>query len=182
MKRLLIPLATTVITLFTFSIASAQIEQGQHELSSQVSFMIRSIEHSSGSVDALTVSARYGYFITNVLEFEPELMFSKYKNSDLGFIASANLSFNVSRSNSDNKIVPFILAGGGIANTFIWLPDALYEGLDDTHGVLNAGAGLKVFLTNQIALRLEYRYHRFFMSRDLNYHNLYIGISAFFGD
>jgi hypothetical protein len=182
LKRVIIPLAIAVTALCAFDTASAQIERGRHELSGQVSFMIRSAEGSSSSFDALTVSARYGYFITNALEFEPELMFGKYKSSDPGFIVSMNLAYNIGGSNPDNRTVPFLLAGGGVANTFIWLPNAPYISLDDTHEVINAGAGIKVLLTNQIALRLEYRYRRFFMSRDIHHHDLFIGLSAFFGD
>lgn len=182
MKHAIIPLAIAAFALFTFDIAAAQTGQGRHELSGQISFMIRSVEHSSNSVDALTLSARYGYFISNALEFEPELMFGAYENNDPGFIVSMNLAYNIGGSNQDNKIVPFVLAGGGVANTFIWLPNIPYVSLDDTHELINAGAGIKAFFTNQIALRLEYRYQRFFMSRDVHHHNLYVGMSAFFGD
>jgi hypothetical protein len=183
LKRVIISLAIAVFTLFTFDIASAQIEQGQSELSSQFSFMSRSYESSDNSFYSLLLAIRYGYFISKNLEFEPEMLFSIYKDDDPGFILSGNLAYNFSRSDPDNKIIPFIFGGFGISNTIIFLPNVAYSGAESTTWtLLNAGAGIKVFVSEQVALRWEYRYQRLFEARDVSYHNLYIGISVFLGD
>ena len=182
MKRLIIALAIAVFAIFAFDTASAHIEQGRHELSGQVSLMIRSVE-SDGSFSALTLSTNYGYFITNALEIEPELLFSKYEHCESKFIVSMNLAYNFGGSNPDRKIVPFLIGGGGISNTILLYPGTPTWGLEEkSFTVLNAGAGAKIFLTSQVALRLEYRYQQFFESRDYYYHNVFLGISAFFGD
>ncbi len=184
------------LLLIVSSDASAQIERGDKELSVQMSFMSRSIEQSSSSFWALLLAARYGYFLGKYLELEPEIMFSILKDEDPGFVISANLAHNFSRSNPENKIVPFILGGLGISNTFMFLPNVPFVGQETSWTILNAGAGVKLFVSEQIAVRLEYRFQRFFASsdatdhdpfqsdfesRDVTCHNLFIGLSGFFG-
>lgn len=180
--KLMILLSAVVLVMIAFNSASAQIERGDKELSAQMSFMSRSFEQSSNSFWSLLLAARYGYFLRKYLEFEPEIMFSIYKDEDTGFVISGNLAYNFGSRNPGNKVVPFIYAGLGFANTIIFLPNIAYEGAEDTFWtILNGGAGVKLFMTEQIALRCEYRFQRFFETRDITYHTLLFGLSVFFG-
>lgn len=182
MKYMVLLFSAILLTLVAFNSACAQIERGDTELSAQMSFMSRSFEQSSSSFWTLLLAARYGYFLTKNLEFEPEVMFSIYKDDDPGFVLSGNLAYNFSSRNPNNKIVPFISGGLGISNTIIFLPNIAYEGAEDTFWtILNAGAGVKLFVTERIAVRWEYRFQRFFESRDVTYHTLFFGLSGFFG-
>ncbi len=182
MKSVFLLFFAFLLTSTVFNTACAQIERGDKELSAQMSFMSRSYEQSSSSFWSLLLAVRYGYFFRKNLEFEPEIMFSVYKNEDPGFILSGNLAYNFISRNPGNKIVPFISGGLGISNTIIFLPNIAYEGMEDTSWtVLNAGAGVKLFVTEQIAIRWEYRLQRFYESRDVTCHTLFFGLSGFFG-
>jgi opacity protein-like surface antigen len=85
----------------------------------------------------------------------------------------------------------FLLAGVGFANTTLYLPDTPYPntGGTDPNLIANAGIGLKVFAMESVALRVEYRYQRFFGAfssnypetgpDDISYHLFLVGFSVF---
>ena len=86
---------------------------------------------------------------------------------------------------------PFILAGYGIGNAApvyhaFWSRNS--ENFDVP--VLNAGAGLKAFVSERVALRGEYRYQKYEYDRTYSdfasvkstdsYNNVFFGFSIFF--
>jgi OOP family OmpA-OmpF porin len=77
------------------------------------------------------------------------------------YLAHGNLVYNFLLNQS--RLVPFVTAGGGIAN---FNPDNNDNiGNDsETDGEVNAGGGLKLFLTRTVALRGDARHHWIFAS------------------
>jgi len=73
---------------------------------------------------------------------------------------------------------PFLLAGLGFARSHVGVDDAgsRYDE-DDTNGLLNLGAGLRVPLTASCCLRTELRYTREFASPDVSTTAIMAGLS-----
>jgi hypothetical protein len=155
-----------------------QTETGDKELSIAASFMSRKFEGADEAWHSINHATSIGFFVTDGFEIEPEILLSKYKEEDVGIILSGNLAYNFNTSNGN--LVPFILGGAGYANTIIFLPKVAYESdEDDNWTVLNGGAGLKIFISKPIALRLEYRFQKFLGDTDITNHNIFFGISVF---
>ena len=77
-------------------------------------------------------------------------------------LAHANLNYNFLLNNS--RLVPFLTAGGGLANR------SFDNDIDsETDGAVNAGGGLKLFLTETVALRGDLRNHWIFASTPNQY-------------
>ena len=76
-------------------------------------------------------------------------------------LALANLNYNVPLNNS--ALVPYVTAGGGIANFNVDNDDNIDEE-SETDGAINAGGGLKLFLSETIAVRGDVRNHWIFAS------------------
>ena len=107
--------------------------------------------------DAFFISPRLGYRLAEGFEIEPEATLMAAKGSSPVYILNGNVSYNFT---SSGKAVPFLLIGYGAANEvpFLQLP-SLRTG--SWIGVLNVGAGVKGYLSKDVALRLEYRYQQF---------------------
>jgi hypothetical protein len=155
MKTLLL----MVIIMLATATSPAQPREGKNkELSLSGSYQNFSSGSSSGSSSAFLVSPRLGFFVVEGLELEPEALLMFASRSDPVYVINANVSYNFI---SSKKGVPFLLIGYGRANTvpFFNVPLML------THfgvGVVNLGAGLKVYLSEDIALRIEYRFQKFY--------------------
>lgn len=188
MKTTTIALAAILVVGLCFP-ALSKTKRGDLEFSGSMSFMSIHAEWSEERDWYLNMAARTGVFLTSVFEIEPELMMSKWEEADLGFIFSLNLAINMAPSGRDNPMF-FLLAGLGSANTTLYLPDIPYPNVGvDPDMIINAGCGFKAFGTEEIALRVEYRYQRFLGvysdfdghtgGDDLSYHLLFIGFSLF---
>jgi hypothetical protein len=163
---------------FPLQLLFAQTEKGDKELSIAASFMSRKFERADEAWHAINLATSIGIFVTDGFEIEPEILISKYKDEDMGIVLSGNLAYNFNTSNGNP--VPFILGGAGYANTIIFLPRAAYEGdEDDNWTVINGGAGLKIFISKPIALRLEYRFQKFLGDTDVTNHIIFFGVSVF---
>ena len=151
-----------VITVFMATLLIAQPREGKNkELSLSGSYQNYSSENSSESAGALLVSPRLGFFVFEGLELEPELLFMFPSGSEPVYMANGNVSYNfISHSISGGKGVPFILLGYGIANTVPFFNVPMTR-TDFSIGVLNLGGGVKAFIRNDIAIRIEYRYQKF---------------------
>jgi opacity protein-like surface antigen len=181
MRSLLIIFAVALFIILSVDTVFAQTENGDIELSGAASFMSRKFEDAEEAWWVINLATRLGIFVTRTIEIEPEIMFSKYKEEDLGYALSGNLVFNISSRSPDNDIVPFFLGGFGVSNTIQFLPNILWFGSEDnTWTILNLGAGFKLFISKQVALRLEYRFQNYFEEENITYHNIFFGISAFF--
>lgn len=129
---------------------------GNKELSISGSYQNISNGGSSGS-GAVLLSPRLGFFVYEGLELEPEILLLFASGNDPVYMANGNVSYNFV---GVGKAVPFVLAGYGIANT---VPTFGVPFLSTSFriSVLNVGAGVKAFLRENIALRMEYRFQRF---------------------
>ena len=121
------------------------------------SYQNYSSEGSSGSSGAFLISPRFGFFVVEGLELEPELLFMVSSGSDPVYMLNGNISYNFTHSGTT---VPFLLAGYGVANAIPFFNVPLSK-MDFTVGVLNLGAGTKIFFNENVALRVEYRYQSF---------------------
>ena len=180
MKNILKVILVILFVLISGESVLSQIESGDKELSISASFMSRKSENADEAWTSFIVPVRVGFFVTQNLEIEPEILFSKFKDSDAGYIISGNLAYNFNPSDKQSKVVPFVFAGFGISNTIAFFPNVAWVGdEDEIRTLINAGGGLKIFLSKPIALRLEYRFQNFMNNENIVYHNMLIGISAF---
>lgn len=106
------------------------------------------------------------YFFTDGLSVEPEInvLFQSQESVEskpaLSFLGNLAYSFNLPNKN----FAPFIRAGYGISNS-IQIP-AVIGGLGRVSdkldvGVLNAGAGIKILVSQKILIRTELNYRRY---------------------
>jgi hypothetical protein len=138
--------------------ASAQPREGKRtELSLSGSFQNYSGGGGSGSSSAFLISPRFGFFIVEGLEIEPELALMLSSGGDPAYVLNGNITYNFL---SGGKSVPFLLAGYGLANT-VPIFNVPWGQMGFKVDVLNLGLGLKSYLQEDIAIRLEYRYQNF---------------------
>ena len=148
---------TILIALATTSVSAQPRDGKMKELSLSGSYQNYDKGTSSGSTGALLLSARLGFIAKFGLELEPEFLFMAGSRGDPVYVLNGNVAYNFV---SSGRNVPFILIGYGIANTvpFLDVP-SMVPGF--MVGVLNIGGGFKVFLKEDIAIRLEYRFQKF---------------------
>lgn len=139
----------------------------------------------------MTLALRYGVFIYRGLEFEPEIHWTSLEDIKPALSLHGNLAynFNVPQSQDKPRVMPFVLAGYGIGNAVPFSLSLCAPSSDSWNiGVLNLGAGLKAFVTENAALRVEYRYQRYAWSEEYGYsktenteafHNIFFGFSVF---
>lgn len=106
------------------------------------------------------------YFFTDGLSFEPEinLLIQNQEGADnkptLSFLGNLSYSFNI----ANKKFAPFIRAGYGISNS-IQMPSViggLFRVSDKLDvGIMNAGAGLKILLSEHVLFRTEINFRRY---------------------
>jgi hypothetical protein len=148
-----------MIMVLAASSTPAQPREGKtRELSLSGSFQNYSSGNSPGSSSAFLVSPRLGFFVVKGLELEPEALLMLASGSDPVYVINANISYNFI---SSKKGVPFLLIGYGRANTVPFFNVPMMHA-DFGVGVVNIGAGVKVYLSEDIALRIEYRFQNFY--------------------
>ncbi len=116
--------------------------------------------YSSGGSNSSTnilISFQLGFFPVEGFEIEPEVMLLAPNSGDALFAANANVAYNF---NTGSKAYPFILVGYGIANSvpLFNIPMMRYN---FNSGVFNVGLGLKGFVAENVAIRIEYRFQKF---------------------
>ncbi len=180
MKKTFHIILLALLVIIPAEVVLSQIESGDKELSVSASFMSRKAENADEAWTSFIVPIRMGFFVTQNIEIEPEILFSDFKESDAGYIISGNLAYNFNPIDDQKKTFPFIFAGFGFSNTFAFFPNVAWIGdEDESRTLINAGGGFKTFLANSAALRIEYRYQNFMNERNIVYHNVLLGISAF---
>lgn len=148
-----------MIIVLAAATSIAQPREGKNrELSLSGGFQSFSSGSSSGSSTAVLVSPRLGFFVIKGLELEPEALLMLSSGSDPVYVINANVSYNFT---SSTKNVPFLLVGYGRANTVPFFNVPLMR-TDFGVGVLNLGAGMKIYLREDIALRVEYRFQSYY--------------------
>jgi opacity protein-like surface antigen len=145
----------------------------------------------------LTLAIRPGYYVIQGFSIEPEILWTAIEGTEPAFSLAGNLSYTFDVPGS--KIHPFILAGAGIGNSVPLFRTALFRSTDEMDVVLlNVGAGAKFFVSNDVAIRFEYRYQHYSYDETIyyyyyyspqattetseeavNYHHFFLGISLF---
>jgi len=152
-------LSFMIIIALAAGTSPAQPREGKNkELSLSGGYQNFSSGSSSGSSSAFLVSPRLGFFVVKGLELEPEALLMLSSGSDAVYVINANVSYNFI---SLNKSVPFLLIGYGRANTVPFFSVPLGQ-TGFGVGVVNLGTGVKIYLSEDIALRLEYRFQKFY--------------------
>jgi opacity protein-like surface antigen len=146
-----------VLVLLSVGTVMAQPREGKRTELSLSGCYQRYSSGSSESSGAFLLSPRIGFFVMKGLEIEPELVFMAASGSDPVYVLNGNVSYNFI---AGGKAVPFVLLGYGMANTVPLFGVPMFRN-DFSVGVFNIGAGVKGFLTEDIALRIEYRYQRY---------------------
>ena len=152
--------------------------------------------YGSGSSDQdaqsfLTLLFRPGLYIVDGLSIEPEFHWTAIEDAPPALSLSGNLAYTFRAPAS--TVAPFVLVGYGVANTVPVLDRALFRLSKDMDiSVLNVGAGLKLFLSESVAMRVEYRYQTYRQENTDSYgpftetykqtyrlHNVFFGFSVF---
>ncbi len=193
----------TVYLIFVCGSLYSQTQQGAWEISlsgnfgsasgsSETTTSSGTIKSESDAEEYLSMAIRAGYYVIDGLVVEPEFYWTAFEGSAPIFSLSANLAYNFHIPES--HVTPFILVGYGTGNSIPLFQRLFFRFSNKLDiSVLNLGAGVKVFLAEQIALRTEYRYQRFSQERTSgsglyssttkeinNYHNIFFGLSIFF--
>jgi OOP family OmpA-OmpF porin len=119
--------------------------------------------------------ARLGYNFTDNWALEGNFNYTPGADFDVGddfdsdvqlpettvILAHGNLNYNFLLNQS--RLVPFLTAGGGIASFNVDNDDNIAED-SSTDGEVNAGGGLKLFLSETVAVRGDVRNHWIFAS------------------
>jgi len=169
--------------VLSFNVLHAQTTKGAWELSlsGYLGMVKQSSEWSSPTGSGTSegeakgyvlLAVRPGYYITEGFMVEPEILWTAQEDYPPCFAISANIAYNFNIP--DTHITPFVLAGYGIGNG-IPITHRLTSRLSDKLdiNVLNLGAGLKIFVSEPIALRIEYRHQSYSYSHDYSYY--YVG-------
>ncbi len=180
----------------------AQTKQGAWELSlsgniGSVSTSTKS-EGSFGRFESkgeaqgfLALTARPGFYIIDGLVLEPEILWTAVEGTEPSLSLSGNLAYNFTVPKS--RVTPFVLIGYGTGNAVPFLQRLLFRSSDELNiSLLNLGAGVKIFVTERVALRTEYRFQRFSREetfgsgsfqgtlKEVNkFHHLFFGFSVF---
>ena len=198
MRKGLFLLAAILLSSTFIKDASAHFHHlGKRQMELSFGAAFRGVQESGEDVSStFNLSTRFGYFLTKQFEIEPEIILSTYKGGDPAIILSANFLFNLPLS-KDSKVFPFFLGGIGWANSSPYFNHHLYSGYLNRHyTIFNLGLGSKFFLSRSTALRLEYRFQRFFAGNynmhsrwyynynytyypSRSYHNIFFGLSFF---
>lgn len=188
MKKLAVILSLSV--LLAVSSAWGQVRlQNKLELGTAVSVQSR---HEEGYNSTWwNIPVRVGYFFTNWLEIEPELILQKtdyyddYPNK-WSYLLNLNIAahFRVAE-----HVFPFFLAGAGVGNGVPFM-GVVYGDTGYHAGVLNFGTGIKYFPVSFAAIRAEYRFSRFKVTYPVypdtresvsgRMDQIFVGVSIFF--
>jgi OOP family OmpA-OmpF porin len=128
----------------------------------------------------INIPLRIGFFVHKGWEIEPELFLTIPTNETqyTGVLFLGNISYNF---NGSKKFHPFIIGGAGIGNG----PETLsfVNDWEQTFTAINVGAGVKYFVGDSAAIRVEYRFIRYltkYGSDNRTDNNIYFGVSIFF--
>ena len=189
MKRIIRIFIVALLTLVFVKGTFAQPVKGKKFEFSTSASMYNVKEKGGENETLINLPFRIGYYIFRGLEIEPEFILTIPEESeDTGYFILINLAYNFKAS---EKVIPFVLAGGGYGNG----STAFKVVFDQEMGVtaLNFGAGIKYLVGDSAALRIEYRFTKYSGEKTESYwwgtytyeldrtdNNILIGISIFF--
>jgi len=188
-----------ILLLFLSVNICAQFEQGRLELSVSGSLGTFSNIYKSGDYISnsesrfyFTTTLRTGFFIFDSFQIEPELFVYLVEKNLPTYSVNANLAYNFSFHKSNIK--PFVLLGYGLGNSYPFLlsSGSLMRVKNEFDiGCINAGVGVKTLVSENVAIRIEYRYQRYDYKEEkksinspgneyvLNIHKVLFGVSFF---
>jgi hypothetical protein len=146
-----------IIALTVTSLIAQPSEEKNKEFSISGSFQFYSRESNSPIRTAFSLSPRLGFYVVKGLELEPEVLVMFSDGYDPVYMLNGNVSYNFI---SAGRSIPFVLIGVGIANTVPILNMYIIQ-KDYISTVLNLGAGVKAYFTEDVAFRFECRYQKF---------------------
>jgi hypothetical protein len=121
-----------------------------------------------------------GSFLTDRLEFEVEGLLTTPGFGDASLLLSGLLSWHFHAPGRVHPFSQFLLLGAGVTNTVPISTNFAGGGGDDYAAVLNLGAGIKTFVAEPVAIRLEYRFQHYAFDRvSSQNHMVLAGISYF---
>jgi OOP family OmpA-OmpF porin len=164
-----------LLALVASTAAPARAQLGAHSLEVEPFVGVVTFDDFLNLDDHVGFGGRLAYNMTDNWGLEGTFNFIPNANIDLGdideddldlpqttvYLAHGNLVYNFVLNQS--RLVPFLTAGGGIANFNVDNDDEISED-SETDGEVNAGGGLKLFLTQTVALRGDVRHHWIFAS------------------
>ena len=169
MKKHLVNIIVTGLLVFATNV-SAAVKEGEFSLSPIIGgYTFDNKQHLKSNV---VYGGRVGYNFTNNLGVEGLLDYVKAKSNLFG----GNLNFYryggelVYNFFPENVLVPFVAAGGGAESTN-----------KVTRGMFDYGAGLKYFLTDNVALRGDVRHILYKYGATLNNFEYTLGAYIPFG-
>lgn len=194
MKRLT---ALLIVLIVVVAPVGAQVGSGSTELSlSFAGGWWKMQNERAGSPTSETeslgytmIALRLGVYVSDFLEVEPECMMTARESYRPAYAVAGNLLLLFPMT-EERKASPFILAGYGISNgiPFGYQLQGRFSPEMDVN-LLQAGGGVKIFASNTIAFRLEYRYQQYTREeegwygkekRTYLFHNFFFGTSVFF--
>jgi opacity protein-like surface antigen len=175
---------------FSFSATAGEVS-GSSEYSSSFGTSTFNSTFKMASQKYVSLVVRPGFYVVDGLELEPEVYLTAVDGSPPAIALSGNLAYNISIPES--RVTPFLLVGYGVGNGIPVLGRLLTRSSADLDiTVLNAGAGVKVFIVDHVAFRVEYRHQRFsyedsggsapffFTTKfSQNFNNILFGLSVF---
>lgn len=131
---------------------------GEKRFETSISFSFQNIKSGGGTSSTnFLIAPRLGIFVHEGLEIEPEIIFLKPDKGDALYMLNGNIAYNFL---NEGRGVPFLLVGYGITNALsLFNVSLLAYGF--SAGVLNIGGGVKTFVADNVAVRLEYRFQKF---------------------
>jgi opacity protein-like surface antigen len=143
------------------SFASAQFTKNSVELSLSGSMGVWTPSSQSQSYTYIFLTSDVDYYIIDGLSLEPEIGFTAVENSQPSQSILLNLSYTSRIPNSNTAL--FLRGGYGIGNTVLWAPFGsipIQLSNDLNIYTINVGAGLKILLRENVALRVEGNYRQ----------------------
>jgi opacity protein-like surface antigen len=143
------------------------------------------------SFSYLALDFRAGIFVAEGFSIEPECYFLALEEEPPVFNLGANLAYTFTIPES--RVKPFVIAGYGIGNGVPVMQRLISRESDKLDiPVVRVGGGLKIFFTDQVAFKVEYRYEHYSYERssssygysytykhEENYNNILFGFSVF---
>lgn len=149
---------------------------------------------SEGSLSYYAIAnCRLGYYLNKNFSIEPELQLFILESIDPGYFINANALYHFDSDSS--KVIPFLLGGYGIGNRVPMFTTIVYSPSIKpfTANQFNFGGGLKIFLSEDYAIRTEYRsqllkyteetkgtFYSYVHKYTYYMHNVFVGVSYFF--
>lgn len=158
-----------VLIILLANISNAQINERRVEISGSLTFGSFSTSYKSNTFSTeadgrvyLNTSLKIGYFLVKGFEIEPEIYTYFAEKNKPSFLFNGNLAYN--HRIEETNFYPFILIGYGVGNSLplITTINAYMRTSNEFNvGCLNAGTGIKYFISKNVGIRVEYRYQKY---------------------